>query len=197
VVSRVVSSREVAAPRRVAASLRVGVTLRSVRSLSEVAAELGVNQDEERSVVEALRNALQEQHPPFLAEATGAWNEPYLSLQLAHGDGTVLDVTHGDGYTAISGAAVNYEGYLDAPRLIDVLVGALRGGTTYVHRSRFGYKVADYFEVVGLEGQRIGYGVHGIAGVVPFVLRSIPLLPESRGRTRVSFVAPQASEESS
>jgi hypothetical protein len=136
---------------------------------------------------------LQEEHPPFLAETTGEWNEPYLILQLTHEDGTVLKVTHGDGYTAILGAGVNYHGYLDTPRLIDVLLGALRGRTSYVHRSRFGYKVADYFEVVGLEGQRIGYGLHGVAGAVPFLLGSIPLLPESARRTRVSFAATPAS----
>jgi hypothetical protein len=56
---------------------------------------------------------------------------------------------------------------------------------------RWGYKVADYFEVAGREGQRLGHA-HGLAGAVPFLLRSIPLLPESVCRTRVTFAGTPA-----
>lgn len=81
---------------------------------------------------------------------------------------------------------MNFQGYLDTACAIDVMIGAVRGQVTYVLHTRFRQIVADYFEVVGREGQRLGYS-KGIAGVLPLLLKAMPLLPESVGRTRINF----------
>jgi len=164
-----------------------------MQPLQDLAAQLreGDEWGDERSVVDAVCIELQAEHPPFLTEATGEWREPYLNLEFTHDDGTIVKVSHGDGYTAVGGGSMSYRSYLDTTCLIDVLIGALRGRMTYVHHSRFGYRVGDYFEIVGREGQPCGYSRRGL-DAVPFLLRSIPLIPESVHRTRVTFVGTPA-----
>jgi hypothetical protein len=159
-----------------------------VPTLDDLAAQLATSHgwDDEHSVVDAVATEIATAPPLCLTEATGEWKEPYLHLELIHRDGTVIKLTHGDGYTAVVGGGVNYQGYLDTACAIDVMIGAVRGQLTYVLHTRYGQTVADYFEVVGREGQRLGYG-KGIAGVLPFLLKAIPLLPESVGRKRISF----------
>jgi hypothetical protein len=163
-----------------------------VPTLDDLAAQLATSEwEDERIFADALATEIATNPPPCLTEATGEWKEPYLHLRLVHRDGTVIEVTHGDGYTAVVGGGVNYQGALDTACAIDVIVGAVRGRTTYVHYTRFGQRVADYFEVSGREGQRLGYA-KGIAGVLPLLFRVIPLLPETVGRTRISFVSTPA-----
>jgi hypothetical protein len=159
-----------------------------VPTLDDLAAQLATSDEweEERATAHALASEIATNPPSSLTEAAGEWKEPYLHLRLVHRDGTVIRVTHGDGYTAVVGGGVNYQGYLDTAYTIDVMVGAVRGRITYVRHTRFGQEVADYFEVVGREGQRLGYG-KGIAGVLPFLFKAIPLLPEAVARKRISF----------
>jgi len=158
-----------------------------MQSLNDLATQLGRDKwDEERAVVDAVYSDLQAGRPSFLTAVTSVWTEPYLKLEFTHDDGTVFKVTHGDGYTEVVGGGVHYRGYLDTSSLIDVLVGALHGQVNYLRHSRFGYVVADYFEVIGREGERLGHG-QGLAGVARVVLRSVPMVPESVRRTRVNF----------
>jgi hypothetical protein len=160
-----------------------------VVSLNDLSAQIGGDDvwAEERMVIDRLVAETQRTHPSFLAEATGEWNAPYIDLIFGHEDGTVVEVTHGDGYTAIRGAGMAYRGYLDTRDLIAVLIAATRGEMTYVEHSRLGYKVGDYFEVEGREG-RLGYSRPGL-GFVPFLLGAVPGVPETVRRTRVTFVA--------
>jgi hypothetical protein len=159
-----------------------------MQSLNDLAAQLTSDDefDEERALVEAVDRQVQVA-PPFLAAATGELDDRYVVLTFTHNDGTALNVTHGDGYTAIAIDGVDYKGYLDGPSLIDVLGGALFGGTSHVRQTRLGHAVGEYFEVAGHEGERLG--LSGELGVVPFFLRHAPLLPESLHRTRITFAA--------
>lgn len=151
----------------------------------------GEDCDDARAVVEALHAELRRRRPRFLADARGKWSDPYLTLELVHADGTVLTVTHGDGYTAVVGAGVNYHSYLDEPSLIAVLVGALRGDVTYVCHSRFGLKAAEYFELRSCTRERVGRRA-GLVGGLQFLLGLIPMVPKSVRRTRVTFEATPA-----
>ena len=158
-------------------------------SLENVAALFGKDDEweDERVLVEAVNRELRADWPTLLKAASGAWEDPYLALAFTHDDGTVISVTQGDGYTAVVGGGVDYKGYLDTSSLIDVLRGALRGRTSYVRQTRFGFMAGDYFEVVGREGERLGLSSQGIAGALPFILRLIPLAPTSVRRARISF----------
>lgn len=157
--------------------------------LTDLAAQLGADLwDDERAVVDSVVAEVQEQPPAFLVEATGEWKEPFLMLRFVHRDGTVVEVTQGDGYTGVVGGGIDYSDYLDTASAIDVLKGALRSRMTYVEHLRFGRKVAEYFEIEGHEG-RLGYSRRGLI-VTPlpqWILRSIPGLPETVRRTRVGF----------
>ena len=166
-------------------SLERSVTLTAVQSLADLEASLSVHDDlwDERAVLNALVRELQAA-PPFLEAATGEWDDPYLVLSFTHNDGALLQIRHGDGYTAIDGAGLAYKGYLDSASLIDVLRGALFGGTSHVRRTRAGRTVGEYFEVVGREGERLG--LSSALGPTS-LLRLVPVLPESTRRTRISF----------
>ena len=154
--------------------------------LSDLSIELGGDLwPDERTVVDAVVAEAQARPPAFLAEVTGEWKEPYLTLRFVHDDGTVVEVTHGDGYTAVVGGGIDYHDYLDTASAIDVLKSALRGRMTYVEHLRFGRKVAEYFEIDGQEHQ-LGYSRRGLP-LAQFVLGSIPGLPETIRKTRVGF----------
>jgi hypothetical protein len=79
-----------------------------------------------------------------------------LSLTFVDADGSVLEVSDGDGYTAIVGGEANFHGYLPPTDLIAVTKGAFTGRLTNVRHVRFGYKVADFFGVSGVDERRIG-----------------------------------------
>ena len=162
-----------------------------MQSLARLAAQLTTEYefDEERAVVEAVDRQVQAA-PPFLTSATGELDDRYVRLIFTHNDGSALNVTHGDGYTAIAIGGVDYKGFLDTPSLIDVLGGALLGGTSHVRRTRLGRTVGEYFQVAGQDGERLG--LSGELGVVPFILRRVPLLPESLHRTGITFAASPA-----
>lgn len=163
-------------------------------SLSDLSTELrGEMWADERTIVDAVVAEMQASPPAYLAEATGEWREPFLKLRFMHGDGTVVEVTHGDGYTAVVVGGIDYHDYLDTPSAIDVLRSALRGRLTYVEHLRFGRKVAEYFEIDG-QGGRLGYSRSGfiVTSLARFVLRSIPGLPETVRKTRVGFDTPRA-----
>jgi len=163
-----------------------------MQSLDDLAAQLRNQEawDDELVILEAVTTELHELHPRFLAEATGEWKgepeEGYLVLAFTHDDGTVINVVHGDGFTAIQGGSVNYRGWLDTSALIDALTALLRGRLVYACHSRLGRTLADYFELVGHEGQRLGFPRRGLA-LRPWFLRSIPLLPVTVRRVRLSF----------
>ncbi len=142
---------------------------------------------DERSVLRGARAALADQRPACLVDVRAEWSAPYLSLTFVHDDGTVLEISDGDGYTAIVGGAVNFHGYLPPPDLIAVIRAALTGGLTYVRCERLGLKVADYFEVVDRGDEQLGRGSYGIAGFPGALLGKLPLLPESVRRIRVDF----------
>lgn len=157
-------------------------------TLDDLAAKLATSHewDEEQSIIDAVANEIATNPPSCLLRATGEWKEPYLYLELRHRDGTVIRATQGDGYTAVVGDGVNYQGHLDAASIIDVIVGSIRGQVVYVVHTRLGRVVAAYFQVVGREAARLGYA-KGIAGFLPSLLRAIPRLPESVSRRRISF----------
>ena len=159
-----------------------------MRSLHDLASLLEADDgwEDERTIVGALYRELDSEVPPFLTSATGDWKEPYLTLQLAHSDGTVLSVMQGDGYTEFVTLGVEYGGYLDAVSLIDLLRGALHGRTSYVRHTRFGYGVRHHFEVAGREGERLGSGQPQL-GLVPLLLGLMPFLPDSVQKRRLSF----------
>jgi hypothetical protein len=157
-----------------------------VQSLANLRAQFATDEElrDERAILDAVNRELQAA-PPFLATATGEWDDPYLTLCFKHKDGTALRVTQGDGYTAVGGKGLDYKGYLETADLIEVLKGALVGGTTYVRQTRAGHTIGEYFETVGREGQRLG--VSRPLGTLPVFLRLAPFMPESRRSTRISF----------
>jgi hypothetical protein len=159
-----------------------------VQPIDDLAAKLPDAEEwDERTVVVALRAGLESNHPRFLASARAAWSAPYLELELTHDDGTILTVVHGDGYTALTGGGMEYRGYLDTSSLIDVLVGALRGQTTYVKLARDERAVADYFEVAGREGERLGYSSEGLVGAAAVLLLPAPPSPNAKQTLHLSF----------
>jgi hypothetical protein len=89
---------------------------------------------EEHAVVEGVQRKLLVS-PSSLAAVSARWEDPYLRLSFSHKDGTVLTVTHGDGYTEITAGTVEYKGYLDPSSA--AAVDADRGRSTPVScRSR-------------------------------------------------------------
>lgn len=154
-------------------------------SLDHLAASLRAvdGRDEELSIIEALTEELRAA-PRVVLSATGEWNDPYLTLQITRYDGAQVRVTHGDGYTEVATAGVEYQGYLNARSLIQVITGALHGRTTYVRHTRLGLDMRHYFEVAGRHGERLGAGQAQL-GLVPLLLRLMPLPPESVQRTRL------------
>jgi hypothetical protein len=165
-----------------------------VVALAYVEAQIGEDDvwRDERTVVRAVVNELDSRRPPFLADASGAWEAPFLSLRFEHDDGTVVEVGYGDNYTAIVGGGINYHGDLDILDATRVVPGILRGETVYVEQLRVGRKVGDYFEIVGHHA-RIGDGGRGLAGLPFALLRAIPGPPLATRRTRVSFDETPAS----
>jgi len=159
-----------------------------VPTLDDLAAQLATwpEWDDEQSLVNAVATEIATNRPLYLAEAIGEWKEWYFQLTFMHRDSIEITVTHGDGYTAVVGGGVSYHGYLDDAEAVDVIVAALRGQLTYVVHTRFGIDVADYFEVVGGEAHRLGYH-KGMAGLLPSLIKAVPLLPESVSRKRISF----------
>jgi hypothetical protein len=156
-----------------------------VESFADVAALLGKEDElrEEHAVVEGVQRELLVS-PSSLAAASASWDEPYLRLSFSHKDGTVLTVTHGDGYTEISAGSVEYKGYLDPSSLVNVLAGAFCGQVDHVQQTRFGRQVGDYFELVG-EERRLGYSQQ--LGAAPLLLSLLPFASEATHRTRLSF----------
>ena len=47
---------------------------------------------------------------------------PYLELKLAHSDGTVVEIVHGDGYTELVGGPLSYRHYLATGELVSRVV---------------------------------------------------------------------------
>jgi hypothetical protein len=164
-----------------------------MQSLHGLAAELaGVEEWDERTVVDALRHELESDSPRFLADARGAWEAPYLDLEFIHEDGTTLKVIHGDGYTALRGGEMDYRGYLETSSLIDVLVGAFRGETMYVALTRDEHAVVTYFEVAGRTGQRLGYVRGGTPARAAALLEPVAVAPNAKTTLRLSFVSTPA-----
>ena len=156
-----------------------------MESFADVAALLGTDDElrQEHAVVEGVQRELLVS-PSLLAAASARWDDPYLRLGFSHKDGTVLTVTHGDGYTEITAGSVEYKGYLDPSSLVEVLAGAFRGQVDHVRQTRFGYQVGEYFELVG-EERRLGYSRQ--LGAAPFLLSLLPFAPKATHRRRLSF----------
>ncbi len=156
-----------------------------METFADVAALLGKDDElqQEHAVVEGVQRELQVS-PSSLAAASATWEDPYLRLSFTHKDGTVLTVTHGDGYTEITAGNVEYKGYLDPSSLVEVLAGAFCGRVDHVEQTRFGYQVGEYFELVG-EERRLGFS--RTPGVATFFLGRLPLASESIHRWRLSF----------
>src|SRR5262249_5298240 len=158
----------------------------AVQPIDDLAAGLPDAEEwDERTVVAAVRAALESDHPCFLVSARGAWSAPYLELEFTHDDGTILKLVHGDGYTALTGGGLEYRGYLDTSSLIDVLVGVLRGQATYVKLGRGERTVADYFEVASRGGERLGPSRRGLVGAV--LLLPASLSPTAKQTLHLSF----------
>jgi hypothetical protein len=135
-------------------------------------------------LVQLLRDAIDTTRPPQLADATGAWREPYLELRLSHSDGTLVEIVHGDGYTEIVGGPLSYRHFLATDELTAVLTAALEGRLSYVWRVRFGRLVDSYFTVAGVD-RRLGADSLNPG-------RMVAWLPGKDRRVRVSFADARA-----
>jgi hypothetical protein len=120
----------------------------------------------------------------MLADVSGSWEAPYLRLRFHCVDETVLEVLHGDGYTAIKGEQLDFHGGLYTDELARVLLGILDGTARYVVRRKAGVIVTEHFEVAGDPG-RIGIYRGGLLFLHRYALDK--LLPVSARITSVDL----------
>jgi hypothetical protein len=157
-----------------------------LEKIDAVLGEVDISADA-RDLLSAVRNQLMKQPPARLRDIGVESGDRFVSLTFVHKDGAELVISDGDGYTAIVGGEVDFHGYIDTEDLIEVVTALLGSGVTYVRHARLGYKVADYFDVTGVELGRLGRGSYGIAGLPGALLGALPLLPEQVRHIRIRF----------
>lgn len=131
---------------------------------------------DERKLVRELRARIAGASPPTLTDVSGSWEAPYLNLRFRGADGSVLEVLHGDGYTAIRGEEVDFHGGLSTDELQRVLFAMLDGTARYVVRRKVGLMMTEHFELPG-DTDRIGIHTGGLLFLHRYALDK--LLPVS------------------